>query len=1471
MNNGRTHLLRRPATSLAVLLTLSTAGALGAADLVITGVVDGPLSGGLPKAVELCVLNDIADLSVYGVGSANNGGGSDGEEFTFPAGPASAGTFLYVASEGVGFSSFFGFAPQYTSSAASINGDDAIELFMSGGVVDVFGDINASGTGEPWEYLDGWAYRDDGTGPDGSTFVLANWFFSGPNALDGETTNATAATPFPIGAYSACQLPQPAPDLLLSEIVVTPTAGEFIEIYNPTAANIDLSDVYLTDATFAGGGTYYYNIVTGTNAGGGGFSDFHARFPDGAAIAPGEFQTIAIAGSDSFFSAYGFDPTYELFEDGAPDAVPDMREALPGSINGQGGLTNGGEVVVLYTWDGASDLVQDIDYAVWGDKDEAVDKTGVSVDGPDGDAVATAYLADTAIPIQDVVSSGGHASGDSFTRVDFTEGAETQSGGNGLTGSDETSEDLSVTWAQAAATPGAAPAANWVINEIHADPDSTAGDANGDGVANFSDDEFVEIVNVSGAAQDISGWTLADGFNVRHTFPAGTVIPDGCGLVLFGGGTPSGSFGNMTVQTASSGALGLNNGGDDVTLNNGSSDVAVAGYGSEGGDNQSLTLDPDLTGAAFVKHSLATGSGGALFSPGTKIDGSGFAGCPSPWVLNEIHADPASGTAGDANGDGVRDATDDEFVEIVNSSGSDMDISGWTLADGFSVRHTFPAGTVVLEGCSVVVFGGGAPTGAFGNSLVQTASSGTLGLNNGGDDLTLNDGSTDISMTSYGAEGGDNQSLTLDPDVVGLPPYVKHSLATGSGGALFSPGTKIDGSRFDGCPVSAEIYEIQGSGFSSPLEGQLVSTDADVVTALAPDGFFMQTPAGLSDGDIDTSDGIFVFTGGPPAVAVGDLVDVLGSVQEFFGFTEFGFGATVTVVGSATVPQPVAFDVSVPSPDPLAPSCGIEFECYEGMLVEIAQGTVTGPNQRFGSDPVAEVHIVARNGRAFREPGIEFPGIPGYPEWDGNPEVFELDPDKLGLPNQIIPAGSTFSAVGVLGFEFGGYEIWPSSLTVVPAPLPVAVRARQPGELTVGTLNLFRLFDDIDDPADGDRDDAVVSTAEYQRRLAKFSAYIREVLDSPDILAVQEAEKLGVLEDLAARIEGEDASVVYSAHLVEGNDVGTIDVGFLVRDHITVDAVTQLGKDETFVNPITLQDDILHDRPPLLLEGSSQLEFGSYPIAVMTVHNRSLGGIDGSEGLRVRVKRLRQAESIADKVQALQTADPGVRLIVLGDFNAFEFTDGYVDAVGVIAGDFDPAESLVCSEAVCLGDLVTPDLENRVLGIQAAERYSFIFGGSGQVLDHALTSVGLAAEVAGAEYGRGNADAAVDLINDDGSVEPANLPLRSSDHDGLVVYVTKDEDADGVPNDDDACPGTVIPESVPTLRLGTNRWALVDDDGIFDTKPPIGGGPGFSFTLGDTAGCSCEQIIAVQGLGVGHSRFGCSAGEMEEWVELVNP
>ena len=173
----------------------------GANNLVITGLYDGPLPGGLPKGVELYVLNDIADLSQYGLGSANNGGGTDGEEFTFPAVAVTAGQYIYVSSEATEFNNFFGFAPDYTTGAMLINGDDAVELFYTGGVIDVFGDINVDGTGQPWEYLDGWAYRNNNTGPDGTSFALGSWSFSGINVFDLQTSNASAPLPIPIGTY----------------------------------------------------------------------------------------------------------------------------------------------------------------------------------------------------------------------------------------------------------------------------------------------------------------------------------------------------------------------------------------------------------------------------------------------------------------------------------------------------------------------------------------------------------------------------------------------------------------------------------------------------------------------------------------------------------------------------------------------------------------------------------------------------------------------------------------------------------------------------------------------------------------------------------------------------------------------------------------------------------------------------------------------------------------------------------------------------------------------------------------------------------------------------------------------------------------------------------------------------------------------------------------------------------------------
>ena len=117
---------------------------------------------------------------------------------------------------------------------------------------------------------------------------------------------------------------------------------------------------------------------------------------------------------------------------------------------------------------------------------------------------------------------------------------------------------------------------------------------------------------------------------VRHVFPPGTVIEPSCGILVFGGGTPNGIFGGMPVQTASTNTLALNNAGDQISVKNGAITVVSYTYGTEGGNNTSLTRDPDLTGTdPLVQHTIASTSGGTSFSPGTKADGTAFSGCTS--------------------------------------------------------------------------------------------------------------------------------------------------------------------------------------------------------------------------------------------------------------------------------------------------------------------------------------------------------------------------------------------------------------------------------------------------------------------------------------------------------------------------------------------------------------------------------------------------------------------------------------------------------------------------------------------------------------------------------------------------------------------------------------------------------------------------------------------------------------------------
>ncbi len=240
-----------------------------------------------------------------------------------------------------------------------------------------------------------------------------------------------------------------ADHLVISEISVTPTPGEFVEIFNPTASSLDLTDVYLYNATFAatdgGPGCKYAFQPTG-GACGDAFGDFNLRFPAGATIAPSEVQVVALTGANAYCATYGCStgaakPTYEISPPTGDDAtVPNMRGVWDlnaanfpdgGVQGGFGFLTNGSEDLVLYSWNGSASTVKDIDYVVWGTS------LGVRTDK----TTYAGYSADTAASSQ-VPAPGAPTVTQSIQRVCLNEGTETHTAGNGITGHNETSENL---------------------------------------------------------------------------------------------------------------------------------------------------------------------------------------------------------------------------------------------------------------------------------------------------------------------------------------------------------------------------------------------------------------------------------------------------------------------------------------------------------------------------------------------------------------------------------------------------------------------------------------------------------------------------------------------------------------------------------------------------------------------------------------------------------------------------------------------------------------------------------------------------------------------------------------------------------------------------------------------------------------------------------------------------------------------
>lgn len=235
-------------------------------------------------------------------------------------------------------------------------------------------------------------------------------------------------------------------DLLLTEVRSVGGLAEFIEIWNPTVRTVALDRYYLSDFVD------YWRLPSGGLASLAG--DFLVRFPEGAYISPNEVKTIALRTAE-FTSSFGSSPSFAIDEVAGPRAFSYRIVNVDVPT-----LSDNGEPIALFRWDGASDLVRDVDLMITGPLSSLAlansPRPKDPVDGPDADASATAYRPES------FAFGGGMAglatTGTSYKRRRFEAGAEIQLGtGNGLTGDDETSEQLQITWDGSAQHPFTAP------------------------------------------------------------------------------------------------------------------------------------------------------------------------------------------------------------------------------------------------------------------------------------------------------------------------------------------------------------------------------------------------------------------------------------------------------------------------------------------------------------------------------------------------------------------------------------------------------------------------------------------------------------------------------------------------------------------------------------------------------------------------------------------------------------------------------------------------------------------------------------------------------------------------------------------------------------------------------------------------------------------------------------------------------
>jgi hypothetical protein len=551
--------------------------------------------------------------------------------------------------------------------------------------------------------------------------------------------------------------------------------------------------------------------------------------------------------------------------------------------------------------------------------------------------------------------------------------------------------------------------------------------------------------------------------------------------------------------------------------------------------------------------------------------------------------------------------------------------------------------------------------------------------------------------------GGETYNLEFQAELPAGTEFVRFGDFEVSSDSFPDPARGTETYTFSG--DSIPIWAVQGSETRSPYILSQITT-AGVVTGIFPEleGFWIQELN--TDNDPTTSPGLFISTGpNLPEIDPGDLIAVTGRVREAFQETqlEISSPASVSVLGSSFIPLPTALDPPRNDAESQA-----YYEALEGSLVSVpGPALVVGPTTRYGEFAlVLPKHDLNRVWQGPEQ------GLLIHVD-DGSSETHET---RDGQESVVAVGDSVSGLVGVLSYSFGNYKIEPTAAYAVQNQTPkiIPLAPLEPGSFRIMTWNVENLFDFV---VPHPSSPPLPTVSEYKLNISRAAQTI-QAAGLPTVIAFQEVENLEILEDIAA--EPLLAVYDYQAALIEGTDSRGIDVGYLVR-----------GDQAEIINTIQYPaPGNITSRPPLLIELS--LAGSDAHLYLLNNHFTSMSG--GEQATEPR--RDAQAAWNVQITRDILEQNSGALIAVMGDLNSYYGSK--------------PLQTLEDAELMNLFDWLGPE-----------ERYSYVYQGVSQVLDHIMVNESLAAYLIEVEVLHCNADYPLPFSDEEGFI-------HSSDHDPLI-------------------------------------------------------------------------------------------------------